>query len=40
MGNREVREEVERTVVGEKIDSDHPVEIWVKGEKGRKERRK
>lgn len=41
MGNREVREEVEKMVVGEKIDSDHhPVEVWIKGEKERRERRR
>lgn len=37
IGEGEVKDRVERMKVGDKIDSDHhPVEVWLKGVKGRR----
>lgn len=37
LGDREVRERVERLRMGDRVDSDHqPVEIWIKGERERR----
>lgn len=36
VGSREAKEEVERLEIGENVDSDHPVVLWIKArEKGR-----
>jgi hypothetical protein len=33
LGNKEVRDKVERMYIGDRIDSDHqPVEVWIRGE--------
>jgi len=39
MGEEEVKERIERMRVGDRIDSDHPVEVWIKGEGKAKDRR-
>lgn len=37
LGDREVRERVERLRMGDRVNSDHqPVEKWIKGERGRR----
>lgn len=33
IGNGEVEKRVERLRVGDKIDSDHPLEVWIRGER-------
>ncbi|XP_024884283.1 trichohyalin-like [Temnothorax curvispinosus] len=40
IGDEEVREKVERLEVGERIDSDHPLILWVRGSSKRRQRRR
>ncbi|XP_071568793.1 uncharacterized protein [Temnothorax nylanderi] len=41
LGDEDIREKVERLEVGEKVDSDHhPLMLWIRGNAGKKQRRK